>query len=301
MFGRRKRTASQGDRDPDLPLGVDDAAQVRSLLARALAEAGREVTIEGDRVVGADGVEYGLWNVAALCAREPRRRWREIVGSHVAGLVTGDGEEPELTDDVVRTQLHERLQAMDQLPDPAWFPSATVLSDVLVSIPVLDTPTQVATMAEDRYDAVGGLARWRDHGRAATRHLVDTEPLEHAEVGPDGGIHLVMGDSFFTASLALHLPELMVRFGVPDPGRGVVVAVPFRHQVAFHPVRGPESVQAIQQLFGLALRNFAEEPGGVTPHLHLVRDGAWTRITMFGDDGAPGILAGPELVAALEG
>jgi len=300
MFGRRKQSRSPGQADPDLPLDVDDAAHVRSLLAQALAEAGREVTIEGDRVLGADGVEFGLWNVAAMCAREPRRHWPEVVQAHVAGLVSDLGPE-ELTEEDVRTQLHERIQGADQLPDPSWFPSATVLSDVLVSIPVLDTPTQVATVAEDRYDAVGGLDRWRDHGRAATRRLLDTEQLEHAEVGAGSGIHLVMGDSFFTASLALHVPELLARFGVSDHGRGTVVAVPFRHQVAFHPVRGPESVGAIQQLFGLALRNFAESPGGVTPHLHLVRDGSWTRITMLDDAEAPGIVAGPELVAALEG
>ena len=250
--------------------------------------------------MGADDVEYGLWNVAALCAREPRRSWPEIVRAHVAGL-SGDDGPTELTEDEVRTQLHERLQGADQLPDPAWFPSATVLSDVLVSIPVLDTPTQVVTLAEEKYEVVGGLVRWREHGRAATRALVDSEPIEHAEVDPDTGVHIVMGDSFLTASLALHLPELMARFGVVDHGRGVVVAVPFRHQVAFHPVRGPESVQAVNQLVGLALRSFAESPGGVTPHVHLVRDGVWTRITMFDEEGAPGIVAGPELVAALEG
>jgi len=113
-------------------------------------------------------------------------------------------------------------------------------------------------------------------------------------------VHVVMGESFFTASLALHLAEVMEKLGVADTGRGVVVALPFRHQIAFHPVVGVASVEAIQQLFHLAMRNFAESPGGVTPHLHLVRDGVWTRITMFDDDGNPAIQAGPELQAALD-
>ena len=86
-----------------------------------------------------------------------------------------------------------------------------------------------------------------------------------------------------------------------DAGRGVVVALPFRHQIAFHPVIGAASVEAINQLFQLAMGGFAESPGGVTPHLHLVRDGVWTRITTFDEQGQPGIAVGPELQAALEG
>lgn len=300
MFGRRKDRGAGEQPDHDLPLSAVDAAELRSLVARAFAERGTEVTIEGQYVQAANDVQFGLWNLAATCADVPRRRWPEIVRAHVDALGSpSEGER--LTEERVRGGIHERIQAIESLPNPDWFPSATRLSDVLISVPVLDTPTIVETVAEDRYDDVGGLQRWRDTGRAATRRLVDTEELEHAVIDPSSGVHVVMGDSFFTASLALHLTELMTRLGVADAGRGVIVALPFRHQIAFHPVAGAASVGAINQLFQLAMRNFAESPGGVTPHLHLVRDGVWSRITMFDDEGRPGIEVGPELQAALEG
>lgn len=300
MFGRGKKRGAGAEPDPDLPLSVEDAAELRSLVARTFAGRGTEVTIEGQLVQGADDVQFGLWNLAAMCADAPRRKWPEIVRVHVDAL-RDTGERTPLTEEQVRTGIHERIQAIDSLPDPDWFPSATILSDVLVSIPVLDTPTVVQTLKEDHFDDVGGLERWRDEGRASTRRLIDTEELEHAVIDPSTGVHVVMGESFFTASLALHLDEVMARFGVADAGRGVVVALPFRHQIAFHPVVGTASVEAISQLFQLAMRNFEDSPGGVTPHLHLVRDGAWTRITRFDDEGRPGIEVGPELQAALEG
>lgn len=299
MFGRRKKQGTAPEADPELPLSVDDAAELRSLVARTFAERGTEVTIEGQYVQG-DDVQFGLWNLATKCADEPRRRWPGIVQAHVRAL----DERPErkaLTEEQVRAGIRERIQAIDSLPNPEWFPSATILSDVLVSIPVLDTPTVVEALREDHYDDVGGLQRWRDAGRASTRRLIDTEELEHLLIDPSTGVHVVMGESFFTASLALHLADVMARFGVADAGRGVVVALPFRHQIAFHPVVGASSVEAINQLFQLAMRSFAESPGGVTPHLHLVRDGVWTRITMFDEQGQPGIAVGPELQAALEG
>jgi hypothetical protein len=300
MFGRRKNQGAGAEPDPDLPLSVGDAAELRSLVARTFADRGTEVTIEGQFVQGADDVQFGLWNLATMCADAPRRKWPAIVQAHVDALGDMAGREP-LTEEQVRNGIHERIQAIDSLPNPDWFPSATTLSDVLISIPVLDTPTVVQTVQEDHYDDVGGLQRWRDAGRAATRRLIDTEELEHAVIDPSTGVHVVMGDSFFTASLALHLADVMARFGVADTGRGVVVALPFRHQIAFHPVVGPASVEAINQLFQLAMRAFDESPGGVTPHLHLVRDGVWTRITMFDEQGQPGIAVGPELQAALEG
>lgn len=300
MFGRRRNKGTSAEPDPDLPLSLVEAAELRSLVARTFADSGIEVTIQGQYVQG-DDVQFGLWNLAVTCAGSPRRRWPEIVKVHVDALGYGDrASHQPLTEEQVRTGIHERIQAIDSLPNPDWFPSATILSDVLVSIPVLDTPTEVQAVREDRYDDVGGVARWRDAGRAATRRLVDTEELEHAVIDPSTGVHVVMGDSFFTASLALHLGDVMARFGVLDAGRGVVVALPFRHQIALHPVVGASSVEAIQQLFHLALRAFEESPGGVTPHLHLVRDGVWTRITSFDDRGKPAIVVGPELGDALD-
>lgn len=300
MFGRRKKQGAGAEPDPDLPLSLQDGALLRSLVAMAFAGRGTEVTIESLYVQGADEVQFGLWNLATKCAEAPRRRWPEIVQEYVDAVSDLPGRET-LTEEQVRNGIHERIQAVDSLPNPEWFPSATILSDVLVSIAVLDTPTVVQTVPEDRYDEVGGLERWRAAGRASTRRLIDTEELEHAVIDPSTGVHVVMGESFFTASLALHLPDVMARFGVADTGRGVVVALPFRHQIAFHPVVGAASVEAIQQLFQLAMRNFAESPGGVTPHLHLVRDGLWTRISMFDEQGKPAIGVGPELQSALEG
>jgi hypothetical protein len=49
---------------------VEDAARFRAMVREVAAEQGREVTVHPDHVVDDAGNEFGLWNLAAMCAAD---------------------------------------------------------------------------------------------------------------------------------------------------------------------------------------------------------------------------------------
>lgn len=301
-MGLFKRSRPQPPPDGDLPLNVDQAARLRSLVRTAFAEAGTEVVVRADHVIDDDGRQFGLWNIAAVCNTEPERTWPGLVRAHVALL--GRPDDIESMDAAeLGPSVYLRLVETAGLPDRSWHPGAQTYGDDLTALLSVDRAEMVSTPREDYWDARGGLDRWLVTGRANLLALLISDDLDHERITPSsgaGGFEVVSGDSFFTASTALLTDDLLRRF-VPaaDASRGVLLAMPFRHQIAFRVIDGTaDSAVALNHLFQFAMLGFSDAPGPLSPHVYWIRDGRWVQITRF-DDSRPVVELGPDLAELL--
>lgn len=288
-------------RDRDLPLDTDQARELRRLVRSAFAEAGREVIVYAGHVEDDSGARFGLWNLATRVSGMPARRWPDTVRRHVDHLSRPRPDLEDLDDEVLRDRVVARVVERASLPDPELFPSSVPLSDDLTQVLCVDLPDEVLTPPEERFTERGDPERWWRAGRDNLRRLLDREELHHRLVSDDhgrAGFHVVSGDSFFTASLTLVLPELLAGHDAGDLGRGVLVAVPCRHRLLYRVVDGPDAAAALPGMLEVALRGFRHAPGPLSPHVFWVRDQRWSQVTRA----VAGRLrpdVGPALAAAL--
>lgn len=296
---------SRPDRTPDehLPLTVPQAARVRELARASFAEAGREMQVFPGHLVDADGGEFGLWNLAAMCHDSPERAWPALVHEHVRAALAPQQEIAELSDRELEPLVYWRLVETQSLPDHEGHPTSERIGDRLTVVLSVDLPESVLTPPEEAWADRGGVGRWQETGRANLLALLLSDDLVHERMRhPDGAgdFDVVMGDSFFTGSVALLHEHLLRRFS-PEAAaaRGLLVAVPFRHQLAYRVIDGtPDSALALQNLFRFALMGFSDAPGPLSPHVYWVRDGRWEQVTEL-VDGEPRVVVSEELAAAL--
>jgi hypothetical protein len=297
-----KRSRPDPTPDGDLPLTVEQAGRLRTLVRTAFAEVGVEVVVHPDHVVDDQGRQFGLWNLAALCNDTAERQWPSMVRAHVSRL--GEPESVEAMSDADLEQaVVLRLVESAGLPDPAWHPSALRLGDDLTSLLSVDLPHTVSTPQEAFWTGRGGLERWWGIGRANLLSLLISDELEHQRISPSdgrGAFDVVIGESFFTASTALLSEHLLRRFAPEaDASRGMLVVVPFRHQVAFRVLDGTEDgVLALNNLVRFAMLGFREAPGPLSPNVFWVRDGRWRQVSWI-VDGQPRVEIDEDLAAAL--
>lgn len=276
--GRRRGAHPTG-----LPLTRRRSRRLRRLVATVFAEHGAAVEVRRDHVVDDQQRRFGLWNLAAVCATEPEDHWPELVRRHVGVLVSPGPSLEDLEPEELEAAARLRLFEAAALP-PGWHDTAPRVTEDLVSVVAIDLEDEVLTPSEGVLARHGDPALWRERGRQGLRRLLDeADPagLHHELVlpeGPDSGFHVVLGESFFTASLALLLPELLARHDAADRGLGVLVAVPHRHQLAYRVVDGPGAATALRYLAGYAEAAYAGAPGPLSPHVHWVRGGRWVRV-----------------------
>lgn len=303
LFRRSRRAEGQAveERDPDLPLSVTDAARLRSLVREVFAEAGVEVVVHADHVVDDGGMEFGLWNLALLCVDQPASAWPETVAAHVDNVRRPTPLLTDLSEDELRRSTYLRLVEGTGVPVD-WDPSARLIGDALRVALSVDLPTTVMTPDAQQWARIGGSDRWREIGTANLRALLVSDDVVHqvVDTGDEGRFDVVMGDSFFTASLALLGEELVQRFAPrTDTSRGLLLAVPFRHQVAWRVVDGPEAAVALLHLFRFALGGVTDSPGPLSPHVYWVRGGEWRQLTDLSGESAS-VIMDPELEALME-
>ena len=104
----------------------------------------------------------------------------------------------------------------------------------------------------------------------------------------------MLGDSFFTASFVLFLPELVHRF---QPGadleRGVVFSAPYRHQVNFRVVdSATAALDALLLIPRFTVLGFEDSPGPLSPHTYLWLDGEVVPLTRLAEGGLS-VVPGP--------
>lgn len=223
---------------------------------------------------GQEAHQYGLSNVAQMYHQAPAAERAEVVRRHfekLRGVATPDGALERLGGDFdeARPLLKIRLFPTDMaLPDTCvtFRPAEGVVAAL-----ALDLPDMVASVSSEQ---TGKWGKTTEELFALALDNVRAEPdIRHLQQDVGGAqVHLLEGESFFTATHALllreHLPD-------PPPETGALVAMPNRHVVLYHPITDATVVQALNAMIPAAHGMFRDGPGSVSPHVYWWRDAAW--------------------------
>jgi hypothetical protein len=285
-----KRDRRDAPRDPEYAFfSMDEGALFRSQVREAFAEHGLEVTVYADMVTDDSGRQFGLANLAAVCHNDIRgsKAWPGLARDHVGMVLRAmDGPPPleTLPHEQIRAQLYPRLITADMI-EAESFLHARSIAPGLREVIALDLPESVMMLTDDALSPLGDIRELRAHALRNLRAL----PIEGHEIlkGADGmRFDVVMGDSFFTASQVLVLDELVRRITGQDLGvDGALVAMPFRHQLAFHAIRGADIIPALNGMAAFAAAGFEDAVGPVSPHVYWWRAGSLIQLSDRNDEG----------------
>ncbi|GAA3731751.1 hypothetical protein [Streptomyces tremellae] len=291
LFGRGpRRDPRDTPRDAAFPFfSVDEAAYFRAQVREAFAEHGLEVTLFESAVVDDAGRQFGLGNLAAVCHNDDRgqRAWGELARRHAAMVLrTVDG--PSALDTLapaqIRAQLYPRVINGEGL-DPENFGYARSVAPGLYELLALDLPESVMMLTDE---ALGRLGETEQLRRRALDNLREL-PVEGREtVEDDQGMRfeVVVGDSFYTASRVLALETLIRQTtGQRLTEDGALVALPFRHQLAFHVIRDATVIPSLTGMAMFAASGYEETPGAISPYVYWWRGGTITQLSERDEDG----------------
>lgn len=283
--------------DPEFPfLTADQADDLRIQARDAFARHGVATVVHAPYLQSATHGTFPLKTLAQKCQQAGEQNWPRVIEEHVAALLS---EPAELASDGLLECAFLRLLPTDFSPHPEHFRYVKPVAEGLVSAVALDLPDTVQILDDPDVERMGLGAL-----RATARANLVNMPVEHHEVmqrvgGP--AIHLVSGESMFVASKALVLAQLIGQVtGAEPPPDGVLVAVPWRGHLAFHPIVDGTVIAALNEMTGYALGAYRDNPGALSPRLYWWKDGTLTSITTI-DDEARSIepTPPPELVAIM--
>jgi len=275
LFNRSQKPEEPADETLS-ELSVSGAQRLRDLVRGSMAVAGYEVTVYAGHVEDADGRQFGLGSLARRLA-DPRlaaKRWPAIVDGHIRSLIASiDGpDEFDVPTDELLDRTYLRLYEAGALPDGPWWSYGREALPGVLELLALDLPDSVATFNDEQ---VGkhGLDRLRTAGLANLRRE------EAEERATYDGVEILIG-SMYMASTALVLREVVLRTtGEAHLPNGVLVAVPFRHQLLYHVPRDGGVVDALNAMAGNAAAAYDTEVGPISPHIYWWRDGEFQQIT----------------------
>lgn len=293
-MGLFRRKARRDPRDTPRDTGfsffsVHEAALFRSRVREAFAERGLEVDVFEGAVVDNAGRQFGLGNLAAVCHNDDRgvRVWGELIHRHVE-MVLRTIEGPSALDTLppaqIRAQLYPRVIRGDGL-DAENFGYARYVAPGLYELLALDLPESVMMLTDDALGRLGDAGPLRDRAMANLRDL----PVEGMEtVEDDSGMRfeVVVGDSFYTASRVLALDSVVRQAtGQQLTEYGALVAMPFRHQLAFHVIRDTSVIPSLTGMAVFAASGYADTPGAISPYVYWWHGGTITQLSREADDG----------------
>lgn len=301
-----KRDGADVPRDAELTmLSEDEAALLRVQVRNAFAESGLEVTVFAGHVTDSTGRAFGLGNLAAVCHNDDRgvRAWPALAREHVTKLLRSlDGP------DVVQTlprqqllaQLYPRLLPCDSLANPLSYSYGPPLTPDLVEVLALDLEETVQMLPEHVVETIGNPARLRAR---ALQNLRTMRVERHESIKEQDGARfdVLLGDSYFVASLVLILDQTVQRFtDTRLSTAGALVAMPFRHQLAFHAIRDLAVVPTLNSMARFAAAGFDEAPGAVSPSVYWWRPGRLVRLSDRDDQGNLRVSVDPDFQELLE-
>ena len=288
--------------EPDglLPLSVEQAATLRRLVREAFASHGREVTIEADHVTDDTGAEFGLWNLGILCGQHKERKWPALVGTHVGNLLSPGNHVEALTEEQLLDLVHLRLQSGMAGVDVGAHSVEEIIPGVSTVLAV-DLPTMVTSPKTSYWDERGGVARWTEVGRRNLSALVGAADIEfHRVQQGETSFSVLLGESFFTASLALVLDDVIRRYDpAADLAHGVLVAVPNRHQLVWRAVDSATVIPSLNGMIAFTTMGYDQGAGPLCGQVFWRHQGRWEQLTET-RDGRPVVHVSPELQAVLE-
>jgi hypothetical protein len=278
----------------------EQAQRFRTLVRAALAEAGVEATVYADYAEDARGRKYGLGNLAAHCHNDDRgeRAWRKIIERHMRTIVSGmDAQSPFTTmppSDIFAATYLRLMPAEDVMPNMSY---ARPVAPDLAEVFNLDLPATVAYFTDEHVTSLGYDALHE----AGLSNLRNVPIDQHQTLEHDGGtIEVLLGDSMFTASLLLVFEHVLGRYGLKaDPGLGVFVGVPNRHQLDFHVAADVRAIRSLNMLAAFSAAGYRDAAGVVSPNVYWWRPSGLRRISTLTPDG-PVIEVDSELSSVLE-
>ncbi|MFJ4918577.1 hypothetical protein [Streptomyces sp. NPDC088725] len=291
LFRRRpRRDGRDTPRDPAFAFfSVNEAAWFRSQVREAFAEHGLEVTVYADVVTDSADRHFGLGNLAAVCHNDDRgtRVWGELARQH-AGMVLRTMDGPSALDvlppEQIRSQLYPRVIGREGL-DPQAFGYARFVAPGLYEVLALDLPESVMMLTGDALEQLGEIQQLRERALHNLREL----PLEARETVRDSDgmrFEVVLGDSFYTASRVLALESVVQQVtGRPLTPDGALVAMPFRHQLAFHVIRDTSVIPSLNAMASFAASGYEDTPGAISPYVYWWRGGTLTQLSDEDRDG----------------
>lgn len=306
---RRSSNRQDGAALPDEVFGYlsrRQAARVRELARQSYAELGIETVIRPDHLTGADGTVYGLANLMAVCVNTERgeREWPGLIRRHCRSLVTAmaDDRDPAgLPLEEMLARVYLRVVGVSTLPDE-WrdrYGYGRLIADELVELLFLDSPESVQSLRQESVDAFGvDVLR-----QAGLENLLrePVEAVEHLNCGAGAQAAVVLGDSVYTASRILAMSDLLRRvYGERSYPNGVVVGVPFRHQVVLHPVDSRAAVLAVRTMADFVHAGFTDGVGAVSPYLFWWRAGELRQLTFPDEDGRLVVRCDEDFAAVLD-
>lgn len=300
------RSDARPTMDPEFDFFTEEqGARFRRLAQEGFASAGVEVVPHAQHLEAADGQQYGLFNLAATCHQAPggEREWPGLVRDHVTRLLRGMQRDrvEDMSADEILSKVFLRLMGTTTLPPEwrDWCSYARPLGGDLVEVLAVDLPDTVSILRDQDVRRVGA-----EPLRAAALENLLADPVESHQVIQGAGsasIHVVEGESVFTASKLLVLDDLLRRtVGERELPHGVLVSVPIRHLVAFHPIEDFRALGAVEALARLTASLFGDSPGGVSPSLYWWKDSELTQLSTLTDRGELEIQIGDEFTAVLE-
>jgi hypothetical protein len=224
---------------------------------------------------GEEPMQWGLANLAQQCNREDPSRWESIVATHFTALQQMVGRDMDaLAADFeqVRPILRVRLMPDETMGGVAMGETASrrPASGMLATL-VYDFPDSTATVHRDHLE---GWPVDADEAFDIAIANVRAEPPPAAETVDADGVQLnvMAGDSFYVASRALFLSELL------DGARDGVFAVPNRHVLIWYPLADLSVVKAMSPMFQIAMNLFREGPGSISDQLYWWRGGEFVHL-----------------------
>ncbi|MCX2184777.1 hypothetical protein [Streptomyces sp. SKN60] len=301
-----RRDGDDAPRDPEFTYFSErEAALFRREVRAVFAELGLEVTVYADSVTDDSGRRFGLGNLAAVCHQDPRgtRIWPRLIERHVRLVVRaleGPSALETLPPEQIRAQLYPRVVSGEGI-DPGAFGYARTVAPGLYEVLALDLPESVMTLTDEALERLGDPVRLRERAIDNLRGL----PVEGHETVKDADgmrFEVILGDSFYTASRVLDLDAVVRRVtGRPLTEDGALVAMPFRHQLAFHPIRDTTIVPALGAMASFAASGYEDTPGAISPYVFWWRAGTLTQLSEHAeDDGQLRIVVGDDFQALLE-
>lgn len=282
--------AADGPRDDVLTaVSVPQAAALVDLALGWFAA--RNVNARYDAgTVHAGGTQYGLHNLAAAVNVQPWRDWPAVVEHHFESLRdAGRDRLPPTRDELLVT-----LRPTADLPEQPDYDTSCVLPG-LHALLTQDTPAAVHEIL--RVEGVSHLGTFEDVRVRATANLVALPVPEHTVVHADpertdADVQVFAGQDYFVAARALVLRQLLATaLGVEAPDHGCLVAVPNRHLLAVHLLRGPGVVAAVRAMGTIAAGASGAAPGAITDEVfYLPQHGPGQSVLRREPDGTMTVL-----------
>ena len=205
---------------------------------------------------------------ASSASGAPSDDWSALIEDHVRLVTTPARDLSELSQHELEAGLYLRLAEAASVPDPdavayarSSYPASWRCSRSTCRTPWPRRPAKRSSRAARSASSSTAHAR-------TSSALLESDGVRAEQVGDAsrGRYTAVTGDSVFTASLALLLAETIERFsGEDDWGRGVLVAVPCRHQLLYRPINGPDAEEALHHMLEARCPRLRRRGGAAEP------------------------------------